>query len=123
MSDKIILSRLAVFAHHGVFEEEARLGQRFFISLTAELDLSEAGAKDEYRLSVDYGKLAQHAHEVATKNRFHTLEGLAEAIATDILAAFPRIQSLSVRIEKPAAPIPLVIDTVAVEIERRRATT
>ena len=35
--DKICIRRLEVYAYHGVYEEEKRLGQKFYI--TAELEL------------------------------------------------------------------------------------
>ncbi len=120
MSDRIVVSRLAVFAHHGVFDEEARLGQRFFVSLACSLDLGPAGHADDHARSLDYGQLAALAHEVATTRRFRTIEGLAEAIAAEALATFPTMDAIEVRVEKPSAPIPLVLDGVAVEITRRR---
>ena len=58
---------------------------------------------------------------IATTRRFNLLEALAEAIATDILAAFPLVEAISVLIEKPSAPVPHVLDTVSVEITRSRA--
>jgi len=120
VSDRIVLSRLAVYAYHGVFPEEARLGQRFFVSLACTLDLAPAGRADDHALSLDYGSLAALAHGVATERRFRTIEGLAEAIAAEALAAFPAVAAIRVRVEKPEAPIPFVLDGVAVEITRRR---
>ena len=120
MKDRIVVSRLAVYAYHGVFEEEARLGQRFFVSLNCSLDLAAAGRADDHTLGLDYGSLAALAHAVATERRFRTIEGLAEAIAAEALAAFPALDAIRVRVEKPEAPVPFVLDGVAVEITRRR---
>ncbi|WP_445501193.1 dihydroneopterin aldolase [Microvirga sp. G4-2] len=120
MSDRITLSRLAVYAHHGVHEEEARLGQRFYISLTCALDLKPAGEADDYAQSVCYAALAKVAHETATTRRFRIIEGLAEAIAAKVLETFPRIEDVTVLVEKPEAPVPFVIDGVSVEIRRTR---
>lgn len=120
MSDRILLSRLAVYAHHGVHPEEERLGQRFFISVTCVLDLRLAGVADDYAQSVCYGQVATLVHGIATTRRFRIIEGLAEAIAREVLAAFGRIESVMVRVEKPEAPVPFILDHVAVEIERRR---
>ena len=120
MTDSIILSRLAVYAHHGLYAEEKRLGQRFFVSLTCMLDLGPAGRSDRYGQTVGYGELAQLVHDIATTRRFRIVEGLAEAIASEVLAAFPRIQSVKVRVEKPEAPVPLIFDSIAVEITRSR---
>ena len=120
MSDRILVHRIAVFAHHGVHPEEQRLGQRFFISLDCRLDLSEAGSSDAVDSTVCYGRLTEIASEVATNRRFALLEALAGAIATEALAAFPRLQAITVRVDKPGAPVPAVIDGVSVEITRQR---
>ena len=120
MSDRIVISRLAVYAHHGVHREEETLGQRFFISVTCTLDLRAAGLADDYTKSVCYGEVATLVHEIATQRRFRLIEGLAEAIARELLASFGRVESVCVRVEKPEAPVPFILDHVAVEIERRR---
>lgn len=120
MTDTITLSRLALYAHHGVHVEEARLGQRFFVSLTCALDLRPAGQTDDYHQSVCYASLAKLAYDIGTTRRFHTIEGLAEAIAAGVLERFPRIVSLMVQVEKPEAPVPFILDGVAVKIQRSR---
>jgi dihydroneopterin aldolase len=120
LTDTITLSRLALYAHHGVHAEEARLGQRFYVSLTCSLDLKPAGQADDYHQSACYAHLAKLAYEIGTTHRFHTIEGLAEAIAVAVLEQFSRIASLSVRVEKPEAPVPFILDSVAVEIQRSR---
>ena len=120
MSDMITLSRLALYAHHGVHAEEARLGQRFYVSLTCSLDLKPAGQADDYRQTVCYASLAKLVHEIGTTRRFHIIEGLAEAIAAAVLDQFPQVASVTVRVEKPEAPVPFIVDGVAVEIRRFR---
>ncbi|MFC4173501.1 dihydroneopterin aldolase [Microvirga sp. GCM10011540] len=120
MSDTITLSRLALYAHHGVHAEEARLGQRFYVSLTCSLDLKPAGQADDYRQTVCYASLAKLVHEIGTTRRFHIIEGLAEVIAAAVLDGFPQITSVTVRVEKPEAPVPFILDGVAVEIRRSR---
>lgn len=120
MSDRIIVERIAIFARHGVLPEEHRLGQRFHVSLEAELDLAEAGRTDDLALSVSYAELASRALRIATGRRFDLIEALADAIAADALAAFPRIGAITVRVDKPGAPVEAVLDNVAVVIRRAR---
>ncbi|MXQ13893.1 dihydroneopterin aldolase [Microvirga makkahensis] len=120
MSDTIMLSRLALYAHHGVHAEEARMGQRFYVSLTCSLDLRPAGQSDDYRQTVCYASLAKLVHDIGTTRRFHIIEGLAEAIATSVLSGFPQVASVTVRVEKPEAPVPFILDGVVVEIRRSR---
>ncbi len=121
MSDHIRVHRLAVFARHGVLPEEAVMGQRFFISLDATVDTRAAGATDDLTKSVSYADMADVAVDIATHRRFKLLEALAEAIATALLASFPLIEAISVRIDKPSAPVQQVLENVSVEITRRRA--
>ena len=120
MSDTITLFRLALYAHHGVHAEEARLGQRFYVSLTCSLDLKPAGQADDYRRTGCYASLAKLVHEIGTTRRFRIIEGLAEVIAAAVLDQFPLIKSVTVRVEKPEAPVPFILDGVAVEIRRSR---
>ncbi|MGV6875079.1 dihydroneopterin aldolase [Pseudochelatococcus sp. B33] len=119
--DRIILDRIALFAYHGLHPEEERLGQRFFVSLDVGIDLRDAGRRDDWHSTACYAKLTQLVQEIGVGRRFRTIEGLAEAIAAAALASVARIERVTVRIEKPAAPVPAIIDSVAVEITRTRA--
>lgn len=120
MTDRIILTRIAVYAYHGIHPEEERLGQRFYVSLEARLDLRQAAEADDWKRTVSYDRLAKIVVDVTTERRFALIEGLAEVIAKQILATYVQIQSIVVRVEKPAAPIPTILDGVAIEIERFR---
>lgn len=120
MSDAIRISRIAVFAFHGVLAEEQTLGQRFFITLDCRLPLAEAGRDDDLGKSVDYGALTERVQELAVTRIFRTLEGLAYAIADTCLAEFALLSSVTATIEKPSAPIPAILDNVAVSVTRTR---
>ena len=120
MTDRIILTRIAVYAYHGIHAEEEKLGQRFYVSLEARLDLSGPAEADYWKRTVSYDRLAKIVVDVATNRRFALIEGLAEVIARQILATYAQIDSIVVRVEKPAAPIPTILDGVAIEIERHR---
>ena len=121
MPDRILVHRIAVFAHHGVLPEETRLGQRFYVSLDCRLDLSEAGRSDDVARTVSYADLAAIVVDHATQRRFDLIEALAETIAAEILRRFERIRSVTVRVDKPSAPVPAILDGVCVEIVRSRA--
>ena len=120
MSDRIRVRRIAVYGRHGVLPEEERLGQRFYISLEAALDLAPAGNADAVEETVSYADLAAIAVTIATERRFRLIEALAEAIATEILGRFVRIQAITVEVDKPSAPVPAILDGVSVAITRSR---
>lgn len=120
MSDRILVTRIAVFAYHGLLAEEARLGQRFYISLDCRLDLAPAGRSDDVTRTVSYADLTEIVTRIATERRFALIEALAEAIAGEILDQHAPITEVRVRVDKPSAPVPAVIEGVAIEIVRAR---
>lgn len=120
MTDRIIVQRIAVFAYHGLLAEEARIGQRFYISLECQLDLRPAGLSDDVARTVSYVDLTAIVTRIATERRFALIEALAEVIAGEILGRFPSMNAVTVRVDKPSAPVPAVIDGVAVEVTRSR---
>ena len=121
MTDRILVHRIAVFAHHGVQPEEATLGQRFYISLACELDLATAGKTDDIARTANYAGLVEICVRIATQRRFALIEALAEAIAAEIMERYVSLTAVTVQVDKPGAAIPAVIDGVSVEIARSRA--
>jgi len=121
MTDRIRLSRIGVFAYHGLHPEETRLGQRFFISIDCALDLRPAGTADDFTRTADYHRMAELTQEIAVARQFKTIEALAEAVAGAVLAEFTPVQAVTVTVEKPSAPIPAMLENVCVEITRQRA--
>jgi 7,8-dihydroneopterin aldolase/epimerase/oxygenase len=120
VNDRILVRRIAVFAHHGMLPEEEKVGQRFYVSLDVRLDLAGAGRDDDLEQSVSYVDLTETAVRIATERRFRTIEALADAIADALLAGFPRLAVVSVLVDKPGAPVPAILDGVAVEVTRTR---
>jgi 7,8-dihydroneopterin aldolase/epimerase/oxygenase len=120
VSDRILVRRIAVFAHHGMLPEEQQIGQRFYVSLDCRLDLSAAARDDDLAKGVSYVDLTAIASRIATERRFRTIEALADTIARELLATFPALEQVSVLVDKPGAPVPSIIEGVAVEVTRLR---
>lgn len=118
--DKICIRRLEVFAFHGVYEEENRLGQKFYISAEMYLDTRKAGITDDLQASVNYGEVCQVMSRIMQSAKWQLIETAAERIAEYLLLKYPLIQKVVLEIEKPAAPIPYSLETVLVQIERSR---
>lgn len=118
--DLICLKRIGVFAYHGVHDEEARLGQRFYISVALRLDLAEAGRGDNLDASVSYAGIAGLVQQIAVGQRFRIIEALGEAIAAAILSGFPRAGEVTVTVEKPGAAVAAILEGIAVTITRAR---
>lgn len=121
MTDRVFVSNLCLFGHHGVMPEETRLGQRFFLDIDCRVDLEEAVRDDDYGKAVCYGRLCDVAAEVSDSGPFRLIETLAERIAVAILARFDRVAEVRVEVRKPSAPIAARLDHAGVEITRRRS--
>lgn len=71
--------------------------------------------------TVDYESVYAFLFKTATEKKYYLLEALANAIATGLLAAFPAIVDVTVRVRKPHPPVKGVVDYVEVEITKKRS--
>lgn len=117
--DKIIIENLELIAHHGVFNEEKFLGQKFIISAEMTTDTREAGKTGNLNASTHYGFVADDIEKIFTSTSFDLIETCAEKIAEMILTKYPLISEVKVTVKKPWAPIRKHFDFVAVEITRK----
>lgn len=118
--DKIFLNRMQFYGYHGVFSEETKLGQRFFVDAILETNLKKAGSTDDLGASIDYGRAYQLVQEVAEGKPYQLIESVAEKIAAVLLEKFSSLQACTIKVTKPDPPIPGHYDSVAVEIYRER---
>ena len=118
--DKIFLNKLAFYGYHGVFPEENKLGQRYYVDLALELDLQPAGKSDDINHSIDYGQVYEVTKTILEGPPYRLIESAAERVAGELLNAFPLLQACRVKVVKPDPPIPGHYESVAVEIYRER---
>lgn len=119
-ADKILIEGLEVFANHGVYPAENELGQKFVVSATLYTSLARAGKTDDLDASINYGEVCHTIDAYLRAHTFKLIEAAAEATAERLLADYPALIAVRLRIAKPWAPIGLPLSSVAVEIERTR---
>ncbi len=118
--DRITLTGLEVFAHHGVFEHEQASGQVFRIDVTVALDLTGARLHDDLAQTLHYGELATAIHERVAGERWDLIERVAERVI-DLVFEDERVQEAEVTVHKPDAPIEVAFEDVSVTVVRRRS--
>lgn len=118
--DKMIISRMEYYGRHGVFEEERRLGQRFYVGLELEMDLSAAGQTDDLEQAVNYAEVHETVKSVVEGESVKLIEALAERIASAVLRTYTRVEAATVRVTKPHPPFDIHFEGVTVEIRRSR---
>lgn len=117
-ADEIRIENLEVFAHHGVYEQETREGQHFYVNAVLDTHTRPAGRADDLQLSTNYGEVCHFIHSWMQEHTFQLIESVAEGLAEAILLEFPLVQSLDLEIRKPHAPIDLPFGCVSVKVQR-----
>lgn len=116
--DEIHIENLEIFAHHGVFPEENRLGQKFLISLTMYVDTRPAGTTDCLEKSINYGDVSSFMTEWMHENTYQLIESVAEHLCEELLLRYPLLKGVTLELKKPWAPVGLPLETVSVKITR-----
>lgn len=116
--DKIRITNLKVFAHHGVFPEETRDGQDFYINAELFLDCRKAGKNDDLEQSINYGEASHFITEFLQQHTYQLIEAAAEHLAEAMLCSMPLLKKVKIELCKPHAPIGLPFENVSVTIER-----
>lgn len=120
--DTIKLTNMVFYAHHGYYEAERELGQRFELDIEVECDLKPAAQNDDLKSTVDYRKIYSIAKDAFENYKFKLLETVAERIARQILE-FPDIATVVIRVRKPHVPLKGFLDHIEIEIKRTRDDT
>lgn len=100
-----------------MLDHEQDEGQFFSVDVSVELDLRPAGASDDLGDTVDYGDLARRVHDRVASERWDLIEKVAERVA-DLVLEDRRVESVTVAVHKPDAPISVPFRDVAVTITR-----
>ncbi|WP_099158874.1 dihydroneopterin aldolase [Virgibacillus ndiopensis] len=119
--DKILMNGMEFYGYHGLFPEENKLGQRFYVDVELLTDLKTAGKSDNMIDSIDYGHVYELVKEIVEGEPKNLVEAVAESIADRLLSSFGLLSACTVKITKPDPPIPGHYQSVAVEIFRGKS--
>ncbi|MDU4959925.1 MAG: dihydroneopterin aldolase [Sporomusaceae bacterium] len=119
MNDTITLANMIFFGRHGVYSHEQEHGQRFEVDveMTAALDL--AAHSDNLEATVDYTAVYAAIKHIVEQEHYRLIEAMSGRIA-DCVLQFPLVTGVTVRVRKPAAPLPGAFDFVQVALTRRK---
>ncbi|MEN2747288.1 dihydroneopterin aldolase [Sphingomonas sp. T9W2] len=112
----IRLKNCSFFAHHGVFDEEGTLGQRFHIDAEVQVDATMARDGQTIVGTVDYGEIFAEIERVVRGRRRLLIESLALEIARELCDRFAAIAHARITLRKPSVPIHGILDHVEVEV-------
>ena len=80
--DQIKIENLEIFANHGVYPEENRLGQKFLVSCILYVDTRKAGKTDDLEASVNYGTISHLIKEKMEEKNYRLIEAVGLPLET-----------------------------------------
>ncbi len=126
---RVLARGIACRSRIGVTREERTEPQELLVDIEVTLTAETRGTRDELAETVDYARLAAMAQAVAAREEYRLVETLADRIAAAVgqqtsraaggSAQPHRIESLRVRVTKPAAARDLGATEVGAEIDWR----
>jgi dihydroneopterin aldolase len=120
MHGRIHLKNMAFYGYHGHHPEETSRGQRFLVDVSLTLDMTAAAASDRLTDTIDYSRVYEACRKILEKDRVRLLETLCDRLLTAVMRECERAIRVEITIKKPSAPIPGVLDYVAIEASRDR---
>lgn len=115
-NDVLRIRNMAFFAYHGLFPEEAKLGQQFEVDVEIFGDFKGFAHRSQPPV-VDYSQVVVLVEQVMTQERYGLVEALADRIA-EVLQETLKLDRLIVRVRKPHPPVSGHFDGVEVEVHR-----
>jgi dihydroneopterin aldolase len=93
------------YGHHGVMQEEHRVGGRYEVDVSVGIDFEEAALHDDLTRTVDYEQVYEFVRKLVTENNFYLIEKLSYRIAQKVLDTYPDVEGVEVTVRKPNPPV------------------
>jgi len=102
---RVRLVNAVFYGHHGLMQEEHRIGGRYEVDVGVELDFESAALHDDLSRTVNYEQVYDFIRTLVTENNFYLIEKLAYRIAHKVLAAYPDVEGVEATVRKPNPPV------------------
>ncbi len=93
------------YAHHGISQEEHRLGGRYEVDVILHFPFDEAAETDKLEATVDYEHVYRVVRDLVTQNKFYLIEKLAYLIGHKIIDAYEIVDRIEVSVRKNNPPV------------------
>ncbi len=109
------------YAHHGVLQEEHRIGGRYEVDVAMDLDFRAAAEHDDLDRTVDYERVYALVRAHVTGHTFYLIEKLAYQIAHAVLDTFAVVVRAEVTVRKANPPVGGSVDRAEVVYRAERS--
>lgn len=115
MTSQISMEQMEFYAFHGFYSEERKVGARFLVDLTLDIDLKKAGQSDQLEDTVNY-ELIYNVVRAEMEIPSQLIEHVAYRIKNALTEQFPEIQKLTLKLTKLNPPLGGKVGSVSVTI-------
>jgi dihydroneopterin aldolase len=116
MTGTVELAGMEFFAKHGCYTEERKIGNKYTVDVTLQVEMEEAVKSDKLEGTVNYEEVYKIVARIMVKEA-NLLEYLAGQMVKEIRASFPNVLLAKVTVSKHNPPINGLCDRAKVTIE------
>ncbi|MBN1596677.1 MAG: dihydroneopterin aldolase [Bacteroidales bacterium] len=116
---KIILENIEVYAYHGHFAEENKIGGSYKVSLELDTAFDDACVSDKLKDTYDY----KNAYDIVVREMQKPaalIEHVAYRIVYSIFESTPLVWGVRIRLSKINPPVGGKLDAVTIDIYKER---
>ena len=116
----IRLNNMNFYGYHGVYDFEKEQGANFEIDLELFTSLTKSSKSDNIEDTINYEDVYEQVKKAFGSKSYFLLEKLADSISKSIFEEH-KIDKLIIRVRKINAPLDGKLDSVEIELQRKRA--
>jgi 7,8-dihydroneopterin aldolase/epimerase/oxygenase len=112
----VVLEGMEFFAHHGFYDEEQKIGNKYGVDVYVTTDFKAASQTDDLKKTVNYEVVYKIVSEVMTK-KHRLLEHVGGEIIAGIRRHYPEIENIKVNVSKFNPPVGGICYRSMIQIE------
>jgi dihydroneopterin aldolase len=116
----IRLNNMNFYGYHGIYDFEKEQGTNFEIDLELFTPLTKSSKSDNIEDTINYEDVYEQVKKAFGSKSYFLLEKLADSISRSIFEEY-KIDKLIIRVRKINAPLDGKLDSVEIELKRKRA--
>lgn len=113
---KIRINNMSFHTYNGVFPEEKRMGQRLEIDVELTYPIEEQVKNDDLTETVSYADVYDTIERFVLNHNYNLIESLANNVLQTLLADYPMITEITLKVRKYSVPIAGIFDNIEIEV-------
>lgn len=113
----IRINNLRFHTFNGVLPEERRNGQQLGLDIAIKYPIETKVRHDDVHETINYAAVRDVVDDFVTTHSYKLIESLANHLLETLLASFPTVDVINIKIRKYSVPMPGIFDNVEIEVE------